>query len=250
MPSAGSTLFLPLVFVLLQPYFFKNWRDFRFHDRFWVAPFLFIAFFVMAAVMLLIQSRSSFAGMFLAGWLFLFIGLRKKKVVVVAITVLMVAILLGIFLLAGSDKLPYTDLESQHKLIGRVTEFWKPAVAAIKEKPVFGIGFNAARDLPTVGESQGHLHNQVLHTAAELGIPAAGAYLGLLVVMLLLVIRTWRSNAPGWMKTASLGLGAGQLAFFVFGFLDVISLGAKVGVSFWFSMGLITCIFMLSREKD
>ncbi|MBU4495626.1 MAG: hypothetical protein KJ874_10025, partial [Acidobacteria bacterium] len=99
-----------------------------------------------------------------------------------------------------------------------------------------------------VGDSQGHLHNQILHTAAELGIPAAAAYLGLLIMILLLTIRTWKSSATGWLRTASLGLAAGQLAFFVFGFLDVISLGAKAGLFFWYSLGLIVCIYLYSRN--
>lgn len=244
--GGALTLLLPLVFVLLLPYLLKNKREFRIKDRPWMVPLLSAGFVIIAGVLLLTQSRSSFAGMFIAGWLFLFMGLRRKKTVVLVITLLMAALLVGIFLLAGSDKLPYTDLESRNKLIGRVTEFWKPGVDAIKERPLFGIGFNAARDLPTVGDSQGHLHNQVLHTAAELGIPAALAYLGLLVWIVLLCVKTWKSGVPGWLRTASLGLGAGQLALFVFGILDVISLGAKAGLFFWFSFGLIVSIYSYS----
>ena len=244
--GGALTLLLPLVFVLLLPYLLKNKREFRIKDRPWMIPLLSAGFVIIAGVLLLTQSRSSFAGMFIVGWLFLFMGLHRKKTVVLVITLLMAALLVGIFLLAGSDKLPYTDLESRNKLIGRVTEFWKPGVDAIKERPLFGIGFNAARDLPTVGDSQGHLHNQVLHTAAELGIPAALAYLGLLVWIVLLCVKTWKSGVPGWLRTASLGLGAGQLALFVFGILDVISLGAKAGLFFWFSFGLIVSIYSYS----
>ncbi|MFH2040940.1 MAG: O-antigen ligase family protein [Acidobacteriota bacterium] len=244
--GGALTLILPLVFVLILPYLVKNKREFRIKHRNWIVPFLVAGLIILGGAMLLTQSRSSFAGMFIAGWLFLFVGLRRKKTAVLVITLLMAALLVGIFLLAGSDKLPYTDLESRNKLGGRLIDFWIPAFDAIKDKPIFGIGFNAARDLPSVGDSQGHLHNQILHTAAELGIPAAAAYLGLLIMILLLTIRTWKSSATGWLRTASLGLAAGQLAFFVFGFLDVISLGAKAGLFFWFSFGLIVSIYSYS----
>ena len=51
------------------------------------------------------------------------------------------------------------------------------------------------------------------------------------------------------MRSSALGLGGGLLAFFVFGFLDVIPLGAKVGVFFWFLLALIAAIYRWSLTE-
>jgi hypothetical protein len=45
------------------------------------------------------------------------------------------------------------------------------------------------------------------------------------------------------MRLIVLGLGCGQMAHFLFGLVDSIPLGAKVGIFFWLSIGLITAIY-------
>jgi len=246
--GGGVIIALPLCFVLLLPYFTKKKISFKLkRSKGWFVTLL-ISFCVMAFVLLLTQSRSSFAGMFIVIWLLIFVGLRRRKIAVISITAVMLAVLISVFFLAGSKKLPYTDLESRNKLIGRVTTFWVPAVDQIKRHPVFGMGMNQARTIPKVGDDQGHLHNLFLHTAAEIGIPALIALLALLFGAAVLCIRLWRAPVPDWAKTAVLGLGCGQLALFIFGFLDVIPLGSKVGIFFWISLALIASLYNLNSK--
>jgi hypothetical protein len=45
------------------------------------------------------------------------------------------------------------------------------------------------------------------------------------------------------MRISAIGLGCGQLAHVIFGMTDSIALGAKVGIFFWVSLGLITAIY-------
>ncbi|TET70287.1 MAG: hypothetical protein E3J56_08305 [Candidatus Aminicenantes bacterium] len=55
------------------------------------------------------------------------------------------------------------------------------------------------------------------------------------------------------MITAALGLGCGQMAHFIFGMADSIPLGAKVGIFFWFSLGLIAAMYnymLKNSEKN
>jgi len=241
--GGGLTLILPLCFVLILPYLFRKKGNFKiFQSQWWTLFFLF-GFVVMAAVLVLTQSRSSFAGMFVVAWLLIFVGLRRKKIVAVFVTIVMFSTLIGLISLAGSKKLPYTDLESRNKLIGRVTTFWEPAIDKIMQYPVFGMGMNQARTIPQVGDTQGHLHNLIFHTAAELGIPALLAYMAILFGTLTMCFRVWKEAEYNWMKNAVLGLGCGQLALFVFGILDVIPLGSKVGIFFWISLALISSLY-------
>ena len=53
----------------------------------------------------------------------------------------------------------------------------------------------------------------------------------------------WRSEGPAWMRASSRGLAAGQAAHFIFGFGDSIPLGAKPGIFFWVSLGLIAALY-------
>ena len=247
--GGGVAILLPLCFVLLLPYFIRKKASFRIFLSGWWSIYFISLFLLMAFVLILTQSRSSFAGMFFVAWLLIFVGLRRKKIAVISITAVMLIALISLFFLAGSKKLPYTDLESRNKLIGRVTTFWAPAVKVIKEKPVFGMGMNQARTIPLVGEKQGHFHNLFLHTAAELGIPALIALISLLFGAAAMCIKVWKSTVPDWTKTAVLGLGCGQMALFVFGFLDVIPLGSKVGIFFWVSLALIAALYKQKKLK-
>jgi len=246
--GGGLTVILPLCVVLLLSYLVRNKKEFRIVPSSGGGIFLAACFLIMTFVMLLTQSRSSFAGMFVFTWLLLFTGLRRRKILAAAVTVLMLSLLTAVFFLAGSKKLPYTDLESRNKLIGRVSVFWAPGLKEIKLHPFFGMGMNQARTIPQVGVTQGHLHNLCLHTAAELGIPALIALLVLLYLSAAMCIKIWKTAPEAWMKAAGLGLGGGQLALFVFGFLDVIPLGAKVGIFFWFSLALIASLYSFTQK--
>jgi O-antigen ligase len=136
------------------------------------------------------------------------------------------------------------------KKIGVREPFWMAGIKTIKEYPLSGIGMNRIRLLPSVGYESSHVHNQLIHTAAELGIPALVAYLAILIGAGWMCYKVWLQSGVGWMRAAALGLGAGQMAHFVFGMGDSIPLGAKPGVFFWFSLALITAMFNYIKRKE
>jgi len=201
---------------------------------------------IMGFVLLLTQSRGSFAGLFLSSWLLLAAGRKIPKKVLVVFALLIVAAFAVYFSLLGTHHLPYADLEARHKLVARVNLFWGPAVQTMADHPWFGIGLNRVREFPQVGYYQAHFHNQLLQTGAELGIPALIAYLALLGGAGFLCRRVWKNSARGWMRLSALGLGCGQCAFFFFGFMDAIPLGSKVGLFFWISLALIAALYNLT----
>jgi len=51
---------------------------------------------------------------------------------------------------------------------------------------------------------------------------------------------------------AARGLGAGQLAFFIFGPGDAVPLGAKPGILFWISLATIASLynFMIRNSEE
>jgi len=248
--AGGLILVFPLCFVLLLAYFKKkNIENMIFKSQLWLLP-LCLIFLTIGFVILLTQSRSSFGGLFVGVWFLVFAGWKWKRIGLIVITLVMISILLSFFMMVGSNKIPYTNLEASHKLAGRVSVFWVPAINTISQHPFFGIGMNHVRVIPIIGDEQAHFHNQFLHTAAELGIPALIAYLALLVGVFFICRQVWKKSRKGWMKISALGLGCGQLAFLVFGVMDCIPLGAKIGILFWFSIGLITALYNFVRRSQ
>ena len=120
---------------------------------------------------------------------------------------------------------------------------WNEGVEAVAENPWFGAGLNQFRMRPGVEYELSHAHNHLIHTAAELGIPGLVAYLAILIGAGYMCIMVWKKRKDEFMRMAVLGLGAGQVAHFLFGMGDSIPLGAKTGVLFWVSLALITGIY-------
>lgn len=121
--------------------------------------------------------------------------------------------------------------------------FWSAGIKAIVLHPFFGVGLNRLRLDPEIGQEASHAHNQLIHTAAELGISALVAYLAILIGLGWMCREICRKAAVGWMRTAARGLGAGQLAFFLFGMGDAVPLGTKPGIFFWISLAIIAALY-------
>lgn len=136
-----------------------------------------------------------------------------------------------------------TKVEARYK-------YWDAGLDAVSEKPVTGIGVNQLRMRPGFGYEYSHAHNHMLHTAAELGIPGLMAYLAVLMGAGWMCWEVWRKMTVGWMRAAVQGLGAGQLAHFIFGLGDSIPLGAKPGIFFWISLALIASIYNYSLRSN
>ena len=163
---------------------------------------------------------------------------------------LILVFLLGtaILLLNFDKAISIFDVNKQ-KLLGREYK-WIVGINTVSQNPFFGIGMNRLRQLPTMGYTTAHAHNHFIHTGAELGIPGLIAYLAILIGAGYMCFEIWRKSKIGWMRIATLGLGCGQLAHFIFGMSDSIPLGAKVGIFFWFSLGLISAIYNYMMKKD
>lgn len=194
---------------------------------------LYILFLLLASLVLFFtQSFGSWIGLFLGIWL-VFVPWRWKKWSVVLV------ILLGVFVFSLK----------QGKIPARMFK-WNIGIQTIGEHPLFGIGMNQIRQIPSIGYSTAHVHNHYIHTAAELGIPGLMAYLAILIGMGMMCFQIWRKAEKGWMKMSVMGLGSGQLAHAVFGVTDSIPLGAKTGLFFWISLALIAGMYNFVKKQD
>jgi O-antigen ligase len=127
---------------------------------------------------------------------------------------------------------------------------WAIGIKTILKHPWTGIGMNQIRFLPEVGYGTSHVHNHLIHTGAEMGIPGLIAYLGILFGMAVMVYQIWKRAKMPALRAAAVGLGWGQLAHFIFGMNDSIALGSKTSIFFWLSAALISAIyFRETRDK-
>jgi putative inorganic carbon (hco3(-)) transporter len=127
-------------------------------------------------------------------------------------------------------------------------EIWSRGIYGIEDFPFTGMGLNTFRrvvralyplSLVSPDVDVAHAHNIFLQTGLDLGVPGLVAYVALL---LLASVMCWQiyQRAHGLETGLVLGLWGNLVAVHVFGLADAISLGAKVGLFFWWNLGLIS----------
>ena len=206
--------------------------------------------FVVLVVLVLTQSRGSLLGLTAAFVIFVFLSLRKRKGVLVSvITGLLVVSILLLPSVLEVDQVKLTTQQAEGTLLFRV-QMWDQALPRIAAYPLTGIGLNHFRYLPEIKYDVSHAHNKLIHMAVELGIPAAAAYLALLILTGYMVVTVWRKSKVKWLRLTVLGLGCGQLAHAIYEITDVIPLGAKVGIFFWLSLALIAAIYNYTKGQE
>jgi len=240
-----SLLSLPLIFLVSLFFLGKNneqlvkrkTKNKRLKENL-IRIFIIIVWSVFLIILFLTQSMGSWIALLVAFWI---IGLARnwpKKWLIVA------TLMLALFISwpAGGE-----DGSSYQNWVKKKWETRKPllltGLAVARERPLTGIGMNQLRKLTVIKYEQSTAHNHFIHTAAELGIPGLVAYLALLVGAGFMCVEVWRKGRDEFMRMSVLGLGAGQVAHFIFGMGDSIPLGAKVGFVFWVSLALITGIY-------
>lgn len=247
MNAIGGTLILiiPLYIILIFLYLRRKKQNYLVNRNFLFLIFLFSGLLVTSTVLLLTQSRGSWIGLSLSCLILLIPGRRGKKW-----GLLLIFFFVAVYLiLLGFDKIPHSIRETKGKMVSRM-HLWNLSIETIDEHPGFGIGMNRVRKIPQVGHEQAHVHNHLFHTAAELGIPGLVAYLAILIGTGFMCFEIWRKSNIVWMRMTALGLGCGQLAHFIFGMADSIPLGAKVGIFFWFSLGLIAAMYNYTIKES
>jgi O-antigen ligase len=199
------------------------------------------------------RSRSGIVGLVAAIVLVLAIRLvsgRPSGRIWVAVSAALVAaaVTVGSIVILTGSRLP-ADLATR-------VDIWNRAVMMIGAFPLTGVGLNAFRSLlPLVAPSPymspaidvAHAHNIFLQTALDLGLPGLCAYLALLGVALANCVHI-ANGASRVRRDVALALAANIAAVHLFGLTDAVPLGAKVGLLFWFTLGLIAALHVRERE--
>ncbi len=247
-------LFIPLLFIMAI--LSKKWLR-------WASLFGFI---VTLGVLVLTQARGAWSGLFISFIITVIIWRlikpvrdsksqwkpRKKKLITILVIVLIAVIAIGVvsYTASLSDKLKPGIKQAEGTLLFRV-QLWDLSLPLIRQNPIWGIGLNNFRVLvPEVRFFLSHAHNQLIHIAVEMGIPAMIAYFSILLAVMYMAFYTWKNSSDPWISYASLALGSGQIGHFFFCMTDAIPPGAKVGLLVWISFGLITALYRYTQTVN
>lgn len=161
---------------------------------------------------------------FLAGALVLLASARPRLLVVLPV----VAGLLFVAMPRGVRERALTSFATPDETARDRFAMWRAGALMIGDRPLFGLGPKRVKDLYPVYRQPGyvdphpgHLHNNVVMTAAETGIPSALAYLAFVAAFGVHATRRLRAAPRGTRERA---LVAGALAAFagltVFGLFE------------------------------
>jgi len=243
--AIGGTLILiiPLCLALFISYIKGKEESYLIFSRLMTLSFLIIILFVTCSVLFLSLSMGSWLALAVSIWILLLPWKWKKW------SSLLIPLLIAFIFISSADKTKIINDNLKSGFMKRKA-FWLVGVDTISRHPFSGIGMNRIRQIPAIGYTHSHVHNHLLHTTSELGIPGLIAYLAILIGAGFMCFEIFYKSKKGWVKMTALGLGCGQLAHFIFGMADSIPIGAKVGIFFWFSLALITAIYnyMLKGE--
>ena len=260
---AGLLLWLLPLALLLAGTAVSGFPSLAARFRWWGALPLVVALLGVAVglsgVLLLTRSRAALGGVAAA---LIFMGLvgltavsRRLAVGVVLgfLSVLVVGVLLvgpeesaALFLAqAGID-----NADPVSSLSGR-EEIWSRAIYGLQDFPFTGLGLNNFRKVVHIlyplflispDTDIGHAHNHWLQAGLDLGIPGLIAYLALWLGLAGLLWQSWRQAGKGWLRRLTVGFAGCLVAYFVYGLLDTIALGARPGFIFWGLVGLVAAL--------
>lgn len=228
-------LFLPLQASLLAS---------RGRDRpLWVTSVQLVLLLMTTGTLVLLQSRGAWLGLGLGVLLYLLISKPARYLPVLAgVTAFAVLFVSEI----GPDRLPTPKPDDSDTIAERV-ELWSRGIYMVRDHPFSGVGLNQFRTVvPTLYPAFSrtpdadvvHAHNQFLHTAAELGLPGLVAYLALWLGSTFVLARARRLAHSGFDRAVLSGTLVGLLAHLGFGMADAIPVGAKIGITYWFTLAL------------
>jgi len=205
--------------------------------------------------LVLTQSRGGIIGMAAGILLLLLMAGRRWRLIAcgMAAVVVIVVVWLGPARVWDAVSNEGTALTT---LAGRM-EVWSRALYGIQDFPFTGMGMNTFRRIVPVlyplfivspDVDIAHAHNHLLQAALDLGIPGLIAYLALWLLAVVMIVQIWRSRAHVGQRVLALGISAGLLAYFIYGLTDVVTLGSKPGVVWWWLLALLTADWRLAQE--
>jgi len=138
---------------------------------------------------------------------------------------------------------------SQEEFAVEASHFWQTAhdraeimtqgLACWRQSPWLGVGLNEFRSMYKPADIDlAHAHNIFLQIALDVGAVGSAAYWGLMTFLFMRAGQAAKGpSGPG--RSAAAGSAISLVAVILFGLLDAVPLGSKIGLFQWMTSGLI-----------
>jgi O-antigen ligase/polysaccharide polymerase Wzy-like membrane protein len=251
----GTTLFLiPLLTSLITWLYGKRDRlDVSSGQTLLIRVIVLLMLLEGVGLLVLSQSRTCWvAGIGTVGWV-LAVALRDRPrwwLVIASVPAIIVVIIVS-----GRSALEHPALGSGPEVYR--PEIWAKGISDVAASPLTGIGLGFFRRTiyvpprppgPHGDVDIAHSHNVFLQMALDVGIPGLIAYVSLLLLAIMMCMQVYRLSDHAE-QALSLGLFGNLLAIHIFGLTDAIALGAKVGLLFWWSLGLLGALHQYTFQS-
>jgi O-antigen ligase len=208
-----------------------------------------LGFLLSFVALVLNRTRSAWIGLVIASCLILFLYRP--------ITLIAVPLAIGLFYIASPQLIKNRALSIfslEPKSNKYRIEFIKAGIKIVKDYPLFGTGPNTVEKvyqnpkygLPEGPKKQVHLHNNIIQTAAERGIPTLIAWLVFIVLAFTSLLNLLKNKDPTLRPFAVAGLGV-LVALFTSGMFEYNFADSEVTALFLY---LITIPFSLARIQE
>jgi O-antigen ligase len=208
-----------------------------------------LGFLLSLVVLILTQTRNAWVGLIIASSLILFLY-KPRALIIVPIAVVL-------FYLASPQLIKNRALSIfnlKYSPNRQRIELMRAGIKIIKDYPLFGTGpdcvemvyQNPKYELPEGTQKTVHLHNNILQTAAERGIPTLITWLVFMVLAFTSLLNLLKNKDPTLRPFAVAGLGV-LVALFTAGLFEYNFADSEITALFLY---LITIPFSLARIQE
>lgn len=206
-----------------------------------------LGFLLSLVALILTQTRSAWLGMVIAASLILFLY-KPKALIIVPLAV-------GLFYLASPQPIKERALSTFSLKDNKIRiEYMRAGMKIIGDFPLFGTGPNTVEMVfqnPKYGLSEKaknnvHLHNNILQTGAERGIPTLLAWITFMIWVFISLFKLLKNKDPTLRPFTVAALGA-LFALFTAGLFEYNFADSEITALFLY---LITIPFSLARIQE
>lgn len=208
-----------------------------------------LGFLLSLLSLILTLARSSWVGMVIAAFLILFY-FKPKSLIVIPLAIIL------FFLVAPREQkeraLSIFNMKNKSN-IERI-EYMRAGMKIIKDYPLFGTGPDTVEKVfqdPKYGLSEAtkknvHLHNNILQTASERGIPTLLAWLTFMILTFTSLLKLLKNKNPT-LKALTIAAMAAVLGLWTAGLFEYNFADSEITALFLY---MITIPFTLAQIKD
>lgn len=236
-----------------------------------------IAFVLLAAALMLGQSRSAIFGvtaaLMLLSWLLIeHIGWRRLAIVLlIGVAVFEAALYINV---SGGTGNTLPDVADESTSTAESTlsttadetqlpprlQIFGSGVQMIIDNPLTGVGMSMFRTAYTQprymtpsyarsGTTQPHAHNEWIQIGADLGVGGVLFFAVLYGVIALMLWRTWRRGSRN-LQVIVAAAGAALLGHAIYGMADAVTLWDRFSFIFWCVIGLAAAVYVLGEDEQ